>query len=87
MERVTTMNGVAGIKLVSRKNFHYIFIPFAGCRLGNGSEKVKSSCFFWTSTPAKGHTHHANFFASGFWQNQIPEKANYYGFSIRPVTE
>lgn len=87
MERVTTMNGVAGIKLVSRKNFHYIFIPFAGCRLGNGSEKVKSSCFFWTSTPAKRHTHHANFFASGFWQNQIPEKANYYGFSIRPVTE
>ena len=83
----TTVNGVSGYKVTSKKNGNSIFLPAAGCRHGTGVGYRGSDGNFWSSSLSSSYSGSACYllFGSGGrgWYNYY----RYYGHSVRPVCD
>ena len=83
----TTMNGVAGYKVKSKRNSNYIFLPAAGWRNGSSLYLRGSSGCYWSGTPyesGSGSAYGLGFDSGGHgrgWDDR------YHGRSVRPVAE
>lgn len=83
----TTINGVAGYKVISRTNSNWIFLPAAGYREDTTTKGIGTSGNYWTSTPKSGDkkkSYSLNFGGDG---KQCKERHRRRGFSIRPVSK
>ncbi|MBQ0095524.1 MAG: Ig-like domain-containing protein [Bacteroidetes bacterium] len=85
----TTMNGVNGYKVVSKKSGYagnYIFLPAAGYRGGTALYRVGSDGYYWSSSLNTGSPGGAYclYFGSGgvYWDGSGGRD---YGQSVRPV--
>ncbi len=84
----TTMNGVKGYKVVSKKSGYagnYIFLPAAGDRLDTYLDSVGSYGYYWSSSLYAGNPHYACslYFSSGHYYTYGSSRG--YGLSVRPV--
>lgn len=81
------MNGVRGVKFVSRTNFNFIFIPYAGYRVDKKSEYEGLRSYIWSSTPKKEATIRAHYYY--FTPSTLGNSEEYHwmGYNIRPVSE
>jgi hypothetical protein len=81
------MNGVRGVKFVSRTNFNFIFIPYAGYRIDKKSENEGLRSYIWSSTPKKEATIRAHYYY--FTPSTLGNSEEYHwmGYNIRPVSE
>lgn len=82
-----TMNGVKGLKFISKTNFHFIFIPYAGRRSNSETAEDAYNCFVWSSTPHDVNTYRAYYYDRRQGAVSQAHEYIYNGFSIRPVTE
>ncbi len=87
----TEFNRVAGYKVTSKKagcTDRYIFLPAAGCRLGEDLSGEGSYGDYWSSTPDSGDADDAYglFFNSDFVFPDI-DNLRFYGYLVRPVSE
>ena len=82
-----TMNGVKGMKFISKTNFHFIFIPYAGRRSNSETAEDAYNCFVWSSTPHEVNTYRAYYYDRKQGAVSQAHEYIYNGFSIRPVTE
>ena len=83
----TTLNGVNGYKVTSKKNGKSIFLPAAGWRSGTLSHGAGNNGFYWSSTPVGSNTRSAynlNFYGG---LRDIHWYYRYYRQSVRPVSE
>ena len=83
----TTLNGVNGIKFTSKKNGNSIFLPAAGCRRGDYSDRVGANCSYWASDLNEMHPYYGAgilFFSNGF---SSYSDDRYVGRSVRPVSD
>ena len=78
----TTLNGVKGIILTSRKNGNSIFLPFAGYGENDTLSDVGSIGYYWTSTFMDDHALYGMFYSGGASKSRL-HQGN--GFSVRPV--
>lgn len=82
----TTMNGVNGYKVTSKKNGNFIFLPAAGIRYDSALNFVGSDGYYWSSSLYTGsYLAYYLFFGSG----NVNWDYNYrcYGLSVRPVCQ
>ena len=82
----TTLNGVNGYKVSSKKNNNSIFLPAAGYRYGTSYAYVGSDGFYWSSLVYSSGVYSAwdmRFNSGG--RNPGNDGNRYYGFSVRPV--
>ena len=82
----TTMNGMEGYKVTSRKNSNSIFLPAAGYhKIENNLISVGSAGYYWTS--ACSTTYQSSGYTLRFYSNVfgVEEYSRCYGMSIRPV--
>ena len=83
----TTMNGVNGYKVKSKKNSNYIFLPAAGWRFESSFSYRGSSGYYWSGSNngSNSGTAYGLRFLSGnhgrYWYSRC------YGRSVRPVAE
>ncbi len=83
----TTLNGVKGYKVTSKKNGKSIFLPAGGWRNGTLLNNVGGIGFYWSASPYEsdtGYTYSLNFNSDNF--------SSYWNFrnigqSVRPVSE
>ena len=84
----TTLNGVNGYKVSSKKNNNSIFLPAAGYRYGTSYAYVGSDGLYWSSqvysSPSRVYDAWYMYFYSG-GRNPGNDGNRYYGFSVRPV--
>lgn len=83
----TTMNGVSGYKVTSKRNSNYIFLPAAGWRAGSSIDYCGSYGLYWSGTPYESFSYDACrlYFDSGYHYRNW--NGRYYGQSVRPVAE
>ncbi len=86
----TTMNGVSGYKVVSKKSGYagnWIFLPAAGCRYGTSLSGVGSYGNYWSSSLDESISDRARnlYFYSGGSLTYYDYRD--YGQSVRPVCE
>lgn len=83
----TTLNGIKGFMVTSKKNGNSIFLPAAGYRSRDFLDNVGSNGIYWSSSRDTDYPYGAFnvFFISG----DVYRSSNfrYYGFSVRPVSE
>ncbi len=83
----TVQNGVNGYVVASKSNGNSIFLPAAGCRLGEGVSPGGSRSYYWSASLIEDCSFDACglSFVSGdrFWSNYVRD----HGYSVRPVTE
>ncbi len=82
----TTLNGVNGYKVSSKKNNNSIFLPAAGYRYGTSYAYVGSDGLYWSSQVYSSGVYSAwdmRFNLGG--RNPGNDGNRYYGFSVRPV--
>ncbi len=83
----TTLNGIEGYKVISKKNGNSIFLPAAGCRYNSYLLYVRSLGRYWSSslsTDSSDNAFNLNFNSSNVgWDHDI----RCYGLSVRPVCE
>ncbi|MDD5821476.1 MAG: hypothetical protein PUD23_05425, partial [Prevotella sp.] len=82
----TTLNGVYGYEVSSKKNNNSIFLPAAGYRVGTSSFNVGSDGNYWSSQVFSSYVYYA--WGMGFYSGRrYPDGGNgrYVGFSVRPV--
>ena len=82
----TTLNGVYGYKVSSRKNGNSIFLPAAGYRDGWSLDDAGSRGYYWSSSLFADYPSDALgvYFESGIMGNNGDR---YCGFSVRPVCQ
>lgn len=77
----TMRNGVKCYEVKSKKNGNSIFLPAAGCCIG---DTTYEGCYYWSSTPEE-------FFSAYFLSSQFGSPTmifrRCYGQSVRPVAE
>ncbi len=83
----TTMNGVRGYKVKSKRNSNYIFLPAAGWRSGSSIDSRGSNGDYWGGTPYESGSYNAYYlyFNSGYHLRDWGDR--FIGFSVRPVAE
>ena len=83
----TTLNGMEGYKVISKKNGNSIFLPAAGYRLNSDLNDAGGNGNYWSSslyTNLSGLAYYLYFNSSDVdWDNVN----RYYGHSVRPVCE
>ncbi len=84
----TTMNGVNGYKVVSKKSGYagnWIFLPAAGYRLDTSLNNVGSYGYYWSSSLYTSNPNNAYYLY--FNSSNVDWRSNYryYGHSVRPV--
>ena len=85
--RWTTVNGVNGYKVSSKKNNNFIFLPAGGYRSDSYLKKSNDFCFYWTSTPRyeEYRQYNAYYLNNNSGSPYIDDSNRYYGLCIRPV--
>lgn len=87
----TFMNGMKGMKFISNTNFHFIFIPYAGTIAHDGNKVVGwdrgDECLMWTSTPHEVNTTRSYYYSRRAGAAGLPHEYQYWGASVRPVTD
>ena len=78
-----TYNGVKGMLVTSEKNGHKLFFPFCGFKAEDGTGKVGSHGYYWTSTEASEKTKACFIDFPGPMLTLVCPK--YWGLYIRPV--
>ena len=84
----TTQNGVAGVRLTSKRNGNSIFFPAAGWRIGTSTYRAGEYGTYWSSMPSESDTQSAYilyFFSGGSAGTDWNER--YRGHQVRPVLE
>ena len=84
----TTLNGVNGYKVVSKKDTSkYIFLPAAGGRYGISLLSAGLDGYYWGATPNSSNAYYACslYFYSG--SRRVGRSSRFVGFPVRPVTE
>ncbi len=85
----TTMNGVSGYKVVSKKSGYagnWIFLPAAGYRSGTDLGSVGSIGYYWSSSLSEFSSYNARhlvFYSGNSYMDY--RGSRYYGLSVRPV--
>lgn len=83
----TTIDGVNGYKLTSKKNSDlFIFIPAAGYCYGSSLSNVGSGGYVWSRSlrlDDSRYAHYLNFYSGLFSPSSYSDR--YYGFSVRGV--
>lgn len=89
----TSLGRRNGLKVTSKKNGNYIFLPASGnIRTQNATygraDEINTQLSYWTSTPAR-NSYSNNAYAFNFANGSFIIQANtrFYGYSIRPVSE
>ena len=82
----TTMNGVSGYKVTSKRNSNWIFLPAAGWRESSLGGRG-SYGYYWSGSPYESYDYYAYFlsFSSGVHARGWGD--SYVGRSVRPVAE
>ena len=82
----TTLNGIEGYKVISKKNGNSIFLPAAGCRYNDILNSAGSIGLYWSSSlgTSGGSAYDLGFYSVDVdWGND----GRYFGRSVRPVCE
>ena len=84
----TTQNGVAGVRLTSKRNGNSIFFPAAGWRIGTSTYRAGEYGTYWSSMPSESDTQSAYilYFNSG-GSAGTDWNERYRGHQVRPVLE
>ncbi len=82
----TTMNGVSGYKVVSKKNSNSIFFPAAGCRY-TSLDSAGTSGYYWSRSLYTSFSCYA--YSLSFYSSNVSSSYyyRYCGQSVRPVIE
>lgn len=83
----TTLNGVYGQKLISRKNGNSIFLPAAGCRFNDYLNYDGSDGFYWSSSLDTDIPNCAFDLDFDSYYVYAYGYGRYDGLSVRPVSE
>ena len=81
----TTLNGVNGHKVTSKRNGNFIFLPAAGWRIGTEFANAGTSGYYWPSSLDEDYPHNAPevyFSLADVGRGSLNRN---YGLSIRPV--
>ena len=84
----TTMNGVSGYKVVSKKSGYagnWIFLPAADCRSGTYLSGVGSFGYYWSSSLYESYSYDARGLGFGSGYSFTGGYYRYLGRSVRPV--
>ena len=83
----TTLNGVNGYKVISKKNGKSIFLPVAGYRDGSSLYKAGNYGYYWSSSLNTDYPYDAWYVR--FNSDHVDRYGNnrYYGYSVRPVCQ
>ena len=82
----TTMNGIAGTKITSKRNNKSIFLPAAGHYEGQSPKEKGSEGAYWSKTLDTNYClNGCNFWFTKYNNRKIIESSRVYGQSIRPV--
>ena len=82
----TTMNGVSGYKVVSKKNSNFIFFPAAGRRSNTALNYSETSGYYWSSSLNMNYNNQAyDLYFSSSNVYSANDDYRYYGLSVRPV--
>lgn len=81
----TNLEGVAGVKITSKKNGNSIFLPYSGYIHASDIDYQSAAGLYWSSTFISDRQNRAYYLTigdvSGYWSNVTT------GFKIRPVSE
>ena len=89
----TTIGRRIGMKVTSKSNGNYIFLPASGrfrssSPVYNRADDINEYANYWTSTPERGsYSYEAYTFSIFNAQYSIPTGLRYHGYTIRPVAE
>lgn len=89
----TTIGRRIGMKVTSKSNGNYIFLPASGrfrssSPVYNRADDINEYANYWTSTPERGsYSYEAYTFSIFNAQYSIPTGLRYHGYTIRPVSE
>ena len=81
----TTLNGVQGRMITSRKNGKTLFLPAAGLNANYGNIEIGFSGYYWSRSLRTDNTNNAfiiNFYSDSFTWSSIARRR---GYSVRPV--
>ena len=81
----TTMSGVYGRKITSKKNGNTIFLPAAGYRYGSSLNDTGSYGYYWSRTLNVSNSSSAKSLYFGSGNIYMYGSNRYYGQSVRPV--
>ena len=82
----TTLNGINGYKVTSKKNGNSIFLPAAGWRLRTSLDGQGTGGSYWSSTPHERNSYDAYYLYFGSGLHGTSKDSRYYGRSVRPVS-
>lgn len=80
----TTINGREGVKIISKTNYHYIFLPCAGIRINTSATHLNFKGFYWSSTPNEKTSVRAKYFDLN---KSVSDRFLGCGLTVRPVTD
>ncbi len=83
----TTLNGVNGYKVTSKKNGNSIFLPAAGYRYSSGLNDAGSSGYYWSSSLFTSNSSYAYYLSFNSSTVDWDYSSRYYGRSVRAVCE
>ena len=81
----TTLNGVNGYKVISKKNGKSIFLPVAGYRDGSSLYKAGNYGYYWSSSLNTDYPYDAWYVRFNSDHVDRYSHSRYCGFSVRPV--
>ena len=84
----TTMNGVNGYKVTSKKSGYtdrFIFLPAAGYRRGTSLSYAGECGYYWYSSLLAGYPYNARYLFFGSGTHDTYGSSRDYGLSVRPV--
>lgn len=80
----TTVGGVIGCKFTSTTTGNSIFLPTAGCGVGNSNYDEGQNCYYWTASVDQKNPYSSRYL--GFQiKTFIASLPRYYGMNVRPV--
>ncbi len=83
----TTMNGVNGYKVKSKRNGNWIFLPAAGRRFGSSLIGRGSDGYYWSGSPNESGSYNACYLVFISGAHRRAWNYRYNGRSVRPVAE
>ena len=82
----TSVNGVKGLKALSKINGNSIFLPAAGYRFFSSLGDAGKCSYYWASTPFSDYSI-AFYYSYGNFVNATSFSFRFHGCSVRPVTD
>ena len=84
--RFVKVKGVRGVKVISKKNGNWIFIPSAGWYMQNSLENKDVVASFWSSSDEPSRSDVVLHFSAYEGEPSISTSVPYWGNTVRPVT-